>query len=93
MILRTVGKDHVPGKLDLALLRALARGRRWFEEMASGRVRSCAEITRRGGLEKGYLARLMRLAFVAPRIRFGHRAGNPERFYCSWQRLFEVFRY
>jgi hypothetical protein len=36
--------------------------------MASGRVRSCAEITRRGGLQKGYLARLMRLAFVAPRI-------------------------
>ncbi len=68
MILRTVCKDHVPGKLDPALLKALPRGRRWFEEMASDRVRSCAEIARREGLQKGYLARLMRLAFVAPRI-------------------------
>ena len=36
--------------------------------MASERVRTCAEIARREGLQKGYLARLMRLAFVAPRI-------------------------
>jgi len=35
--------------------------------MASDRVRSCAEIARREGLQKGYLAQLMRLAFVAPR--------------------------
>ena len=68
MILRTVCKDHVPGKLDPALLKAPARGHRWSEEMASERVRTCAEIARREGLQKGYLARLMRLAFVAPRI-------------------------
>jgi hypothetical protein len=76
MILRTVCKDHVPGKLDPALLKALARGRRWFEEMASDRIRSCAEIARREGLQKGYLARLMRLTFVAPRIVDAVAAGR-----------------
>jgi hypothetical protein len=37
------------GEVAPALLKALARGRRWFEEMASSGVRSCAEIARREG--------------------------------------------
>ena len=62
------GKEDAAGKADPALLRAMARAQRWFEEIAAGRVRSSAEIARREGLQKGYVARLMRLAFVAPRI-------------------------
>jgi site-specific DNA recombinase len=62
------GKDDAAGKADPALLRAMARAQRWFEEIATGRVKSSVEIARREGLQKGYLARLMRLAFVAPRI-------------------------
>jgi len=57
------GKNDLPRSADPALLRALARARRWFEEVASGLVRSSAEIARREGLQKGYLARLTRLAF------------------------------
>jgi hypothetical protein len=37
------GKDEVPRKVDPALLKAMARASRWFEELASGRVRSLAE--------------------------------------------------
>ena len=55
-------------RVDPALLKALARGRAWFEELASGRVGSLAEIARREGLRKRYVTRLARLAFVAPSI-------------------------
>jgi hypothetical protein len=41
-----------PRKPDPALLKAFARARRWFEELASGRVRSLVEIARREGLAK-----------------------------------------
>ena len=38
----------------------------WFEELASGRVRSLVEIARREGLAKRYVTRLTKMAFVAP---------------------------
>jgi len=46
----------------------VARARRWFEEVASGRVRSSAEIARREDLPKGYVARLNRLGFLSPAV-------------------------
>ena len=55
-------------RADLTLLRAVARARRWFEEITSGRVPSSAEIARREGLQKGYVARLTRLAFLSPTV-------------------------
>ena len=51
-----------------ALLKALARARRWFEEIVSARVRSSAEIARREGLQKGYVARIIRLGFLSPTV-------------------------
>ncbi|MGA8058528.1 MAG: recombinase family protein, partial [Candidatus Binataceae bacterium] len=38
--------DEPPRKVDSALLKAVARARMWFDELASGRVRSLAEIAR-----------------------------------------------
>jgi hypothetical protein len=81
MILRTVCKDHVPGKLDPALLKALARGHRWFEEMASERVRSCAEIARREGLQKGYLAADEACVCRTAHCRCGGGGSRAGRFY------------
>jgi len=60
--------DDLPRKLDPALLKAVARSRVWFEELASGRVRSLADIARREGIAQRYVERLSRLAFAAPRI-------------------------
>ena len=40
----------------------------WFDELASGRVRSLAEIARNEGIAKRYVERLSRLAFVIPAI-------------------------
>jgi site-specific DNA recombinase len=55
-----------PRKPDPALLKAFARARGWFEELASGRVGSLVEIARREGLAKRYVTRLTKLAFVSP---------------------------
>jgi len=55
-----------PRKPDPALLKAFARARGWFDELASGRVRSLVEIARREGLAKRYVTRLTKLAFVSP---------------------------
>ena len=55
-----------PKNPDPALLKAFARARGWFEELASGRVRSLVEIARREGLAKRYVTRLTKLAFVSP---------------------------
>ncbi len=55
-----------PRRPDPALLKAFARARGWFDELASGRVRSLVEIARREGLAKRYVTRLTKLAFVSP---------------------------
>ena len=62
------GKDEIRRKVDPALLKAIARARRWFEEVASGRVPSLAAIARREHLAKRDVARLTKLAFIAPSI-------------------------
>jgi site-specific DNA recombinase len=60
--------DEPPRKVDPVLLKAVARARVWFEELASGRVRTLAEIARHQGITRRYVERLSRLAFVAPGI-------------------------
>ena len=58
------------------MLKAIARARCWFEEVASGRVRSLVEIARREGLPKRYVTRLARLAFVSPMVAEAVAAGR-----------------
>jgi hypothetical protein len=70
------GHVHRPPQVDPALLKALARARVWFDEVASGRVASLAEIARREGLRKRYVTRLTKLAFVAPVIAEAMAAGR-----------------
>ena len=60
--------NEPPRKIDSALLKAIARARVWFDELASGRVRSLAEIARNEGIGKRYVERLSHLAFVPPAI-------------------------
>jgi len=54
--------------VDLALMKAIARGRRWADDLLAGRVESVAVIAKRGGVLPNYVRRLIRLAFLAPRI-------------------------
>jgi hypothetical protein len=60
--------NDLPRKVDPALLKAVARSRIWFEELASGRTPSLADIARRENIAVRYVERLSRVAFVAPSI-------------------------
>jgi site-specific DNA recombinase len=53
---------------DASLLKAIARAHRWFEELASGRATSLAAIASHEGVSDRYVARLIQLAFLAPKI-------------------------
>ena len=65
-----------PRNPDPALLKAFARARGWFEELASGRVGSLVEVARREGLAKRYVTRLTKLAFVSPAFVEAIAEGN-----------------
>jgi site-specific DNA recombinase len=74
LILDSQASQH--RRVDSALLKALARARAWFEEVASGKVASLGAIARREGLRKRYVTRLTKLAFVAPVIAEAIAAGR-----------------
>jgi hypothetical protein len=53
---------------DPALIKAIARGRAWFDELASGRARSLRDIAERDGITRRYIRRLVDLAFLSPQL-------------------------
>jgi hypothetical protein len=57
-----------PSRIDLPLLKAIARARRWSGDLLSGRVRSVDELARREGVEGRSVRRLIRLGALSPRI-------------------------
>jgi site-specific DNA recombinase len=70
--------SHAPAPLvDLALIKAIARGRQWSDDLLAGRVESVAVIAKREGVLPNYVRRLTRLAFLAPRIVEAIAAGHP----------------
>ncbi len=60
--------DSTPARIDLPLLKAVARARRWSQDLVSGRVQSVSEIARRKELDRRSVHRLLRLGFLSPRI-------------------------
>jgi hypothetical protein len=62
------GAEVPPRMTDAALLKAIARAHRWFEELLSGRATTLAAIASCEGVTDRYVARLIRLAFLAPKI-------------------------
>ena len=67
---RLIVGDHDRSEriVDLALLKAIARAHRWFDELSIAKARSLAQIAAREGLNVRYVGRLIRLAFLAPDI-------------------------
>jgi len=55
-------------RVDLPLLKAIARAYRWSNDLLAGPARSIAEIAKREHLTARHVRRVMRLAFLAPRI-------------------------
>jgi site-specific DNA recombinase len=54
--------------LDQSLVRAIACGRTWFDELATRRASSFGEIAARAGVQDRYVSRLVDLAFLSPRL-------------------------
>jgi len=55
------------GRVDLSLVKAIARGRFWFEQLAAGGA-AMEAIADRAGVSPRYVSRLLPLAFLAPDI-------------------------
>ena len=57
-----------PSKPDPALIKAVVRARKWFDDKFSGEARSLGDIASAEGVSDRYVARLLLLAFLAPEI-------------------------
>jgi site-specific DNA recombinase len=62
------GKDNTAPKPDPALIKAIARAHRWFDDLVTGRAQSLAAIAKTESVSDRYVAHLLPLAFFAPDI-------------------------
>jgi site-specific DNA recombinase len=60
--------DKTASRVDLPLLKAVARARRWSDDLLSGRVESVDALAKRERLDKRSVRRLIRLGTLSPRI-------------------------
>ena len=68
LVLPRLAQQNDRSRCDPALIKAIARGRTWFEELATGRVRSLQELAKRDGITRRYIRRLVGLAFLSPQL-------------------------
>ena len=68
LVLHGGNKSPSDDRVDPALVKAIVRGRQWFEDLASGRARSLLEIAEAEGVSDRYVGHLIPLAFLAPDI-------------------------
>ena len=68
LVLHGGEKGSSDTRADPALIKAIVRGRQWFEQLASGQVQSLNEIAKAEGVTGRYVAHLIPLAFLAPVI-------------------------
>lgn len=65
-----------PARVDQTLLKTIVRAHKWFNDLASGRVRNMTEIASKEGVDKSYVSRVVNLAFLAPDITESIIAGR-----------------
>jgi site-specific DNA recombinase len=68
LVLPGLAQQNDRSRCDPALIKAIARGRTWFEELATGRARSLQELAERDGITRRYIRRLVGLAFLSPHL-------------------------
>ncbi|MCH7806949.1 MAG: recombinase family protein [Proteobacteria bacterium] len=61
-------RNRRPARPDTNLIRAVAQGRVWFEQLKSGEFETIREIARRNKTDGENVTRSIRLAFLAPDI-------------------------
>jgi hypothetical protein len=68
LVLPGLEQQNHSSRCDPALIKAIARGRAWFEELATGRARSLQVLAKRDGISRRYIRRLVGLAFLSPQL-------------------------
>jgi hypothetical protein len=68
LVLQGLAQQTHNSRCDPALIKAIARGRAWFEELATGHARSLQELAKRDGISRRYIRRLVGLAFLSPQL-------------------------
>jgi hypothetical protein len=68
LVLPGLAQQNHSSRCDPALIKAIARGRAWFEELATGRARSLQGLAKRNGISRRYVRRLVGLAFLSPQL-------------------------
>src|SRR3954465_3091084 len=68
LVLPGLAQQKHNSRCDPALIKAIARGRAWFEELATGHARSLQELAKRDGISRRYIRRLVGLAFLSPQL-------------------------
>ena len=68
LVLPGLAQQKHSWRCDPALIKAIARGHAWFEELATGRARSFQELAKRDGISRRYIRRLIGLAFLSPQL-------------------------
>ena len=58
LVLPGLAQQKHSSRCDPALIKAIARGRAWFEELATGRIRSLQDLAKRDGIARRYIRRL-----------------------------------
>ena len=68
LVLPGLTQQNHSSRCNPALLKAIARGRAWFDELATGRTRSLDELAKREAISRRYIRRLVNLAFLSPQL-------------------------
>ena len=67
-VLATGGSMPVVDSSTSALVKAVARGYAWRQQLLNGSAHSIAEIAQKEGITRRYVARILQLGFLAPDI-------------------------
>jgi len=57
-----------PSRVDQTLLKTIVRAHRWFNDLATEKVKNMAEIASREKIDKSHVSRVINLVFLAPDI-------------------------
>ena len=66
LVINSGATENESGKRDGALIRLVARGRRWYEQLTSGNMPSLRAIANAEGLAERYIARVLAGSLLAP---------------------------
>ena len=68
LVLPGLAQQNHSSRCNPALIKAITRGRAWFDELATGRTRSLDELAKREAISRRYIRRLVNLAFLSPQL-------------------------